>query len=112
MTADGPGLNDWQNYQRGLWAVDVAYHIAAVLPVEVAEREERRLLDHYLDAVRRFGGHAPDAESAWATYRMSPVWGYYLWAITRSVDPPIIYEFVKRLGSAVVRHDSFALLAE
>ncbi|MET0269720.1 MAG: phosphotransferase, partial [Sphingomonas sp.] len=45
LTADGPGLTDWQLIQRGSWAQDVAYHIAAVLPVDVAEREERGLLD-------------------------------------------------------------------
>jgi aminoglycoside phosphotransferase (APT) family kinase protein len=112
MTNEGPGLNDWQNYQRGLWAADVAYHIAAVLPVEVAEREERRLLDHYLDCVRRFRGNAPDRDGAWKAYRMSPVWGFYLWAITRFVEPPIIYEFVKRLGASVTRHESFALLRD
>src|SRR3546814_9564871 len=48
-TADGPGFADWQLVQRGNWALDVAYHIAAVLPIAAAEREERALLDHYLD---------------------------------------------------------------
>jgi hypothetical protein len=35
-----------------------------------------------------------------------------MWAITRSVERPIIYEFVKRLGSQVTRHDSMALLRD
>jgi hypothetical protein len=33
-----------------------------------------------------------------------------LWAITRRVDPPIIVQFNQRLGAAVARHGSHALL--
>jgi aminoglycoside phosphotransferase (APT) family kinase protein len=109
-TPQGPGLIDWQTLQRGGWALDVAYHISAVLSVEIAEREERALVNHYLDTVRRLGGVAPDAEEAWLQYRTSVVYGFYLWAITRRVDPPIINVFVNRLGSAITRHDSYRLL--
>ncbi len=36
-TADGqPGLVDWQVIQRTSWALDVAYHVGAVLEVDVA----------------------------------------------------------------------------
>ncbi|MDB5725168.1 MAG: serine kinase, partial [Novosphingobium sp.] len=38
------------------------------------------------------------------------IYGFYLWSITRRVDPPIIELFVNRLGMAVTRHDSHALL--
>jgi hypothetical protein len=110
-TTDGPGLIDWQVLQRGGWALDVAYHIAAVLPVELAETSERTLLRHYLDTTRRFGGNAPDDEEAWKQYRAAAVYGYYLWSITRRVEPDIINIFVRRLGEAVTRHDSFRLLA-
>ena len=110
QTADGPGLIDWQLLQRGGWALDVAYHIAAVLPVELAEREEWNLLRHYLEVARGFGNEVPDFETAQAQYRAAPVYGYYLWAITRRVDPPIINVFVDRLGKSVTRHDSFKLL--
>ncbi|CAN7396131.1 phosphotransferase [Phenylobacterium sp. LjRoot219] len=109
-TAAGPGLIDWQLLQRGGWALDVAYHIAAVLPVEVAEREERALLNHYLETFRGLGGEPPDPETAWAQYRMAPVYGYFLWSITRRVDPAIINVFVGRLGASVTRHDSYRLL--
>jgi hypothetical protein len=110
QTADGPGLIDWQLLQRGGWALDVAYHIAAVLPVELAEQEEWTLLRHYLEVARGFGNDVPDFETAQAQYRAAPVYGYYLWAITRRVDPPIINVFVDRLGKSVTRHDSFRLL--
>jgi Phosphotransferase enzyme family len=109
-TAQGHGLIDWQLLQRGGWALDVPYHIAAVLAVEVAEKEERALLAHYLDAVRRLGGETPGAEEAWIQYRACVVYGYYLWSITRRVDPAIINVFMGRLGASVTRHDSYRLL--
>lgn len=109
-TADGAGLIDWQLLQRGGWALDIAYHIAAVLPVDLAEREERHLLEHYLAEMRSLGQAMPDSEDAWRQYREAPVYGYYLWSMTRRVDPPIIVLFVQRLGAAVARHGSHALL--
>ena len=109
-TAQGPGLIDWQLLQRGCWALDVPYHIAAVLPIEVAEKEERALLAHYLDAVRKLGGETPGPEEAWEKYRASVVYGYYLWSITRRVEPAIINVFVGRLGASVTRHESYQLL--
>ena len=109
-TEDGPGLIDWQVLQRGGWALDVAYHIAAVLPVEIAVANERALLKHYLDTVRRLGGAVPAEDEAWAQYRTSVVYGYYLWAITRRVDPAITHVFVARLGASVTRHESYRLL--
>ena len=109
-TAQGAGLIDWQVLQRGGWAVDVAYHFCAVLPVELAEREERRLLGEYLGWMRGAGFVMPDEEEAWLQYREAVVYGYFMWGITRRVDPPIIVQFTDRLGRAVMRHDSFALL--
>lgn len=109
-TRDGYGLIDWQLLQRGGWALDVAYHICAVLPVEAAEAHEWSLLDHYLDEARRLGGQVPDREAARAQYRVAAVYGYYLWAITRRVDPAITEVFVDRLGKSVMRHDSFKAL--
>jgi hypothetical protein len=103
-------LIDWQVLQRGGWAIDVAYHLCAVLPVELAEQEERRLLNHYLEMARGFGLTLPDDEAAWLQYRESVMYGYYMWGITRRVDPPIIVQFTDRLGRAVMRHESHALL--
>lgn len=104
------GLIDWQLLQRGGWALDVAYHLNAVLPTQVAEVEERRLLREYLGRMRGLGQEMPEDEEAWAQYREAVLYGYYLWAITRRVDPPIIVQFTDRLGKAVMRHDSHALL--
>lgn len=110
LTKDGPGLTDWQLIQRGNWAQDVAYHISAVLPEEIAGREERTLLNHYLDCLRAHGGVAPDAESAWNDYRLAQIYGYYHWAITTRVEPEIINILVQRLGAGIDRHDTYALL--
>ena len=109
-TPDGAGLIDWQLLQRGGWALDVAYHLCAVLPVELAASEERRLLGVYLELMRASGAEMPGDEDAWRQYRESVIYGQYLWAITRRVDPPIIVQFNQRLGAAAARHDSHKLL--
>lgn len=109
-TGSGSGLIDWQVLQRGTWAIDVAYHLCAVLPVELAEREERRLLGLYLDMIRALGLTLPDAEEAWLQYREAVMYGYFMWGITRRVEPAIRNLFTDRLGRAVMRHDSFGLL--
>ena len=109
-TGSGLGLIDWQVLQSGAWALDLAYHINAVLPVEVAEAEERRLLGDYLARMRAAGLTMPDDEAAWRQYREAVAYGLFMWAITRRVDPPIIHRFTDRLGKAAMRHDTFRLL--
>ena len=109
-TADGLGLIDWQVIQRGAWSLDVAYHLNAVLPVEVAEKDERRLVNDYLARMRASGMDMPNDEDAWTQYREGVAYGLFMWAITRRVDPPIIQRFTDRLGKAAMRHDSFKLL--
>lgn len=109
-TADGPGLADWQTLQRGGWAIDVAYHIGAVLPVDIAANEEWALLDHYLGFARAIGNDVPDRETARRQYRMAMIYGYYMWAITTKPPRPVIETFVDRLGQSVERLGSFALV--
>ncbi len=104
------GFTDWQLIQHGHWSLDVSYHIASVLPVAVAEREERALLNHYLAALASHGGEKPGREEAWGEYRRATVYGYFQWAITQRVYPPITHQAFLRLGSAVTRHDSYKLL--
>ena len=109
QTAEGPGIIDWQTYQTANWAFDVAYHINALLDVETAAQNERALLTHYLDLLSGHGVAVPSFDQALDQYRIALIYGYFLWAITRRVDPPIINAFVRRLGSAVERHQSFNL---
>jgi Ser/Thr protein kinase RdoA (MazF antagonist) len=104
-------FTDWQLIQHGHWSLDVAYHINSVLPIEVAEKEERQLLDSYLDAVQRHGGTVPDSKLAWDQYRRAPAYGFYHWAITQRVRPvEITHQAFRRLGAAVTRHESYQRL--
>ncbi|NUU26349.1 MAG: phosphotransferase [Streptomycetaceae bacterium] len=110
-TAEGaPGLIDWQVVQHGAWALDVAYHLAAVLDPDERARSERQLLDHYLDRLAAHGVIPPDRDDAWWAYRAHLPYGFFMWGITRRVHRPIIELLTDRLGRAVAWHDSFALL--
>lgn len=110
--ADGqPGLIDWQVVQRGVWALDVAYHLATVLDPDELAREERALLEHYLDRLDSHGVTPPDRDHAWSLYRAHLPYGLFMWSITRAPDRPIIEHLTDRLGRAVERHRSLDLLA-
>ncbi len=104
------GLVDWQILQKGEWAQDVAYHVAAVLSPEDRRTHERALLDHYRAKLKALGGPDLAANDAWLRYRAAMVYGYYLWVITQKVEPAITNEFVRRLGLAVADLDSFGAL--
>ena len=104
------GLVDWQILQKGEWAQDVAYHIAAVLSPEDRRSHERALLDHYRDRLKALGGPDLHADEAWTRYRAAMVYGYFLWVITQKVEPAITLEFVRRLGLAVADLESYAVL--
>jgi hypothetical protein len=110
--AEGFGLVDWQVLQKGEWAQDVAYHLAAVLSLEDRRTHERSLLDHYRDRLAALGGPRLAAEEAWLRYRAAMLYGYFLWAITQRVDPEITEVFTYRLGTAVDDLDSYAVVAD
>jgi hypothetical protein len=107
---DGPGFTDWQMVQRGHWALDVAYHINAVLPIEASVAHERELLETYAAALLNHGGPRVDRDEAWYDYRTAVVYGFYQWAITRFTKETITETCIQRLGAAVDRHDSYRLL--
>jgi hypothetical protein len=110
-TPEGVGIIDWQLIQRGNWSLDLAYHINAVLAVDVAEKEERKLVEHYLGVARSLGNAVPDSnDEAWNHYRAATAWGYFMWAMTRNVLSAITNTYVHRLGSAMTRHDTYRLL--
>lgn len=106
---DGFGLVDWQVLQKGEWAQDVAYHLAAVLTPEDRRAHERELLGHYLQQLKAHGGPDISADEAWDRYRVAMIYGYYMWSITRKVDPQHTNEFVRKLGLAVHELESYAL---
>ncbi|MDG2306734.1 MAG: phosphotransferase [Candidatus Binatia bacterium] len=111
LDADGrPALVDWQLAQRGPWYLDLGYHLAATLTVDDRRRTERDLVRHYLGALAAGGVDAPTEEQAWADLRYGLVHGFYLWAITQQVDPPITTALLERMGTAVDDHDAFAVV--
>ena len=101
-------LVDWQIVQRGPWYLDVGYHIASSLPAEQRRASERDLLRHYLDALASHGVDRPSDDEALRLIRRGIVHGFYLWAITLKVAPPITTELLTRLGTAADDHDALA----
>jgi hypothetical protein len=102
--AGRPSLVDWQVVQRGAWHLDVGYHIASALTVEDRRGSEQDLLRHYLDELAARGVDAPSFDEAWPAIRHGILHGFYLWAVTIHVAPPIIAALLHRLGTAVADH--------
>lgn len=79
------GIYDWQANAKGLWAVDVAYALAANLEPEDRRDWERDLLALYLDQFAANGGKAPAFGEAWLAYRQQMVHGLGFWLATIGV---------------------------
>jgi Phosphotransferase enzyme family len=97
-------LVDWQLVQRGMWYLDVGYHIASTLTVDDRRRAEKDLLRHYLDALSSHGVTPPIWDEAWRAITFGIVHGFFLWAITTKMQPAIIATLLHRLGTAVADH--------
>ena len=102
-----PCLLDWQLVQRGPWYLDVGYHIGCTLSPEDRRRSESDLLAYYLDRLRGEGVEAPSWEEAVRVSRRGLLYGFFLWAITLKVAPPITTVMLERLGSAVADHEAY-----
>jgi hypothetical protein len=110
-SADGRiGFIDWQNYEFGHWSMDVAYHLTTILQPSVRAESERALLEYYLQQLAEQGGPPMTLDEAWEDYRAALLYGYFLWGITRRVEPRITEELTQRLGRAVLDHDSLEAL--
>jgi hypothetical protein len=103
-----PSFLDWQLVQRAMWYIDVGYHIASALPIDDRRRCEDDLLRHYLDLLAAGGIDAPNWDEARLGVHRGMVHGFFLWAITCKVAPPVIASLLHRLGTAVADHDAFA----
>ena len=53
----------------------------------------------------------PSDRDVWRSISRDMVHGFYLWAITMKVDPPITTALLERLGTAVDDHDALTGLA-
>jgi hypothetical protein len=100
-----PSFVDWQMIQRGPWYLDVGYHIASTLDAAERRANEDDLLRHYLDALGSGGVEVPPWDSARDAIRRGILEGFFLWAITLKVDPPITTRLLERLGTAAADHD-------
>jgi hypothetical protein len=107
------GFLDWQLMVRGSYANDVSYVIATGLDPETRRAEQRGLIEHYLEALRRHGVDAPTFDEAWTGYRLGIIWGIVIgWLIT----PPVNYgeaitsANIARLVDAALDVDSLGAL--
>ena len=105
--AGRPCLVDWQLVQRGPWYLDVGYHLGCTMRTEERRGVESDLLRHYLERLRVEAGDAPSWDDARRQVSLGLVYGFFLWAITLKVAPPITTAMLERLGSAVADHDAF-----
>jgi aminoglycoside/choline kinase family phosphotransferase len=72
----GAGFFDWQLFTSGHWAYDVVWSMIGAMTVEGRRAHERDLLRHYLDALASHGVEAPNANSAWDSYRRFAIAGF------------------------------------
>lgn len=106
-----PSFLDWQLVQRGPWYIDVGYHLASSLTIEDRRKSEADLVKHYLARLAAGGVTPPGLDDAWFGIRRGIVHGFYLWGITRKVDPSITSVLLERLGTAAADHDAFGSIA-
>ncbi|KAI0098606.1 kinase-like domain-containing protein [Hypoxylon sp. NC0597] len=73
-----PRFLDWQSIQVASPFHDVAYFISGSLTVEDRRAHEMRILEHYLDALAKFGGPSLSSqdEDVLVEYRKSMLAGY------------------------------------
>jgi hypothetical protein len=109
--AGRPCLVDWQLVQRGPWYLDVGYHMGCTLSPEERRRNESELLAHYLERLRAEGVDAPSWDEAQHSIGIGLLYGFFLWAITLKVAPPVIAAMLERLGSAVADHGAYDVVA-
>ena len=106
-----PNLVDWQLVQSGPWYLDVGYHIGCTLNPEERRRAEADLLAHYLDRLGFETADPPSWDEARRNIALGLVYGFFLWAITLKVAPPITTAMLERLGCAVADHEAYDSVA-
>ena len=115
LSAGGIVLFDWQLVRAGPWASDVAYLLASAVSPDERRAHERRLLEHYLDALVAAGGRPPRWAEAWKAYVAHLVYPLEAMVVTLAfgaMQPTAAVErVVARAAAAVVDHDAFAVLS-
>ena len=88
--------------------LDIGYHISCTLSPVERRKNETELLAHYLHRLRAEGGDPPSWDDARRNLGAGMVYGFFLWAITLKVAPPITTAMLERLGSAVSDHQALS----
>ncbi|KAI1074720.1 kinase-like domain-containing protein [Whalleya microplaca] len=108
-----PRFLDWQTIQVSSAFHDVAYFISGSLTVEDRRAHEMRILEHYLDALSRFGGPSLSGQDEEVTieYRKSMLAGYnWILAPYELQNEGLVRTMCERHATALVDHKTVELL--
>jgi hypothetical protein len=102
----GPRYFDAQ-VARTAWHHEVSYHIVCAADLADRGRWERPLLNHYLSALERAGGPSLDRDRAWLDYRLSIVWGLFIFLTNeiRFQTEAVNTAYAARFGQAAIDHE-------
>lgn len=111
MAAGEPGFLDWQTASSGSGFHDVAYFLANALTIDDRRRYEQRVLQLYLDALRRHGAPAIAWDEAWVEYRRHLFYGYVMSLAQPGMQPQEnIWAMVERYVTAILDRSDVELL--
>jgi hypothetical protein len=107
------GMIDWQLSVRGPWPHDVHYIICTALTIEDRRKNERALVERYLQRLAELGvKELPALDDAMEQYARAIVWGFtigWLMAPTENYGPEILQANLDRLIAAAEDWRSFSL---
>ncbi|KAF4974287.1 hypothetical protein FZEAL_8791 [Fusarium zealandicum] len=106
-----PGFLDWQVIHVSSAMHDVAYFIIGSLSIEDRRKHEKRLVQHYLDALHQAGAPKFEIEEIWNEYRMHAFHGI-AWALAGPMmqSREVVDVMTERHCAAIVDHKSIELL--
>ncbi|KAI1136816.1 kinase-like domain-containing protein [Hypoxylon sp. FL0543] len=113
LVGGAPRFLDWQSAQIGSAFHDVAYFVSGSLTVEDRRAHEMRILDHYLDALSRFGGPALSSrdDDVLVEYRKSMLAGYnWILAPYELQSEARVRTMCERHSTALVDHKTVELV--
>lgn len=107
LDGDRVGFIDWGLSQSSTHLRDVSYFLTMSVDVVVRRKEERALLQTYLDALRAEGGLVIDPEDAWRQHRLQA--SYTVIATFLSFMPSYMAGDGQELGQALLERANAAI---
>ncbi|KAM0255905.1 hypothetical protein ACHAQJ_005306 [Trichoderma viride] len=106
-----PRFLDWQLIHVGSAFHDLAYFVVGALTVEDRKAHELSILQHYLDALAKFGGPTLQLDDVLIEYRKSLLSGIG-WMLTpyKLQTMERVHAMSERYGSAIVDHKAIELV--